>query len=149
MVISPFKELLPLLISILFATRLSIVPLALPLKLNTLFHVFNSGAEIISVNPQPLPVPSTNAMTIRKAYQDFAQGNVPAVFAAFDANIIGVRPDFAVEVRRDVLDEIDGPMLRHGLQGVHGVHIWTPRASELRPTPARLEERYELFRRAS
>jgi len=30
---------------------------------------------------------NTNAMTIRKAYQDFAQGNVPAVFAAFDTNI--------------------------------------------------------------
>ena len=30
---------------------------------------------------------NTNAMTIRKAYQDFAQGNVPAVFASFDTNI--------------------------------------------------------------
>jgi uncharacterized protein len=28
-----------------------------------------------------------NATIIRKAYADFAQGNVPAVFAAFDANI--------------------------------------------------------------
>lgn len=28
-----------------------------------------------------------NAAVIRKAYQDFAQGNVPAVFAAFDASI--------------------------------------------------------------
>jgi len=29
----------------------------------------------------------TNATIIRKAYQDFAQGNIPAVFAAFDAGI--------------------------------------------------------------
>ncbi|MBV9249981.1 MAG: nuclear transport factor 2 family protein [Acetobacteraceae bacterium] len=28
-----------------------------------------------------------NATIIRQAYQDFAQGNVPAVFGAFDANI--------------------------------------------------------------
>jgi uncharacterized protein len=28
-----------------------------------------------------------NATIIRKAYADFAQGNIPAVFAAFDANI--------------------------------------------------------------
>jgi uncharacterized protein len=28
-----------------------------------------------------------NAMIIRKAYQDFAQGNIPAVFAVFDASI--------------------------------------------------------------
>ncbi len=29
----------------------------------------------------------SNAAIVRKAYQDFAQGNIPAVFAAFDANI--------------------------------------------------------------
>ena len=47
--------------------------------------------------------------------------------AAFDANIIGIRPDYIVEVKRDVLDETDGPMLLHGLQGVHHSRIWTPR----------------------
>jgi ketosteroid isomerase-like protein len=29
----------------------------------------------------------SNAVIIRKAYEDFAQGNIPAVFAAFDAGI--------------------------------------------------------------
>jgi len=29
-----------------------------------------------------------NATIICKAYQDFAQGNIPAVFSAFDANIV-------------------------------------------------------------
>jgi len=29
----------------------------------------------------------TNAVTIRKAYEDFARGNIPAVFAAFDTAI--------------------------------------------------------------
>ena len=29
----------------------------------------------------------SNVTIIRKAYQDFAQGNIPAVFAAFDARI--------------------------------------------------------------
>src|SRR6516225_1088062 len=29
----------------------------------------------------------SNAMIVRKAYEDFAQGNVPAVFAAFDPSI--------------------------------------------------------------
>ena len=27
----------------------------------------------------------SNSVTIRKAYEDFAQGNIPSVFAAFDA----------------------------------------------------------------
>lgn len=68
--------------------------------------------------------------------------------AAFDANIIGIRPDRVVEVRRDVLEETDGPMLLHGLQGVHNSQIWTPRSPELQPAPDRLEERYEEFRKA-
>ena len=68
--------------------------------------------------------------------------------AAFDANIIGIRPDLAIEVRRDVLAEIDGPMLQHGLQGTHGVHIWVPARPDRRPAHENLEERYELFRAA-
>jgi hypothetical protein len=52
--------------------------------------------------------------------------------AAFDAYIIGVTPDLEVTVRLDVLQEIDGPMLQHGLQGSGDF----------------LAERYALFRRA-
>jgi putative restriction endonuclease len=69
--------------------------------------------------------------------------------SAFDNNIIGVRPDLILEVRKDVLDEIDGPMLLHGLQGMHGVRLTVPRQLRLRPAPDRLEERYAEFRRAS
>jgi putative restriction endonuclease len=43
--------------------------------------------------------------------------------AAFDCHIIGVNPDYRVEVRVDVLEEIDGPMLEHGLQGFHGSRL--------------------------
>jgi putative restriction endonuclease len=69
--------------------------------------------------------------------------------AAFDNNIIGVRPDLILEVRKDVLDEIDGPMLLHGLQGMQGVRLTVPHELRLRPAPDRLEERYAEFRRAS
>jgi putative restriction endonuclease len=47
--------------------------------------------------------------------------------AAFDLNIIGIRPDHVVEVREDILKEHDGPMLRHGIQEVQGQKIWVPR----------------------
>jgi hypothetical protein len=40
--------------------------------------------------------------------------------AAFDRDVIGITPDYVVEVRRDVLEQEDGPMLIHGLQGFHG-----------------------------
>jgi putative restriction endonuclease len=69
--------------------------------------------------------------------------------AAYDANILGIRPDLAVEVRADVLAETDGPMLLHGLQGVQGSHIWTPRQPALQPAPPNLEERYAMYRNAS
>jgi putative restriction endonuclease len=69
--------------------------------------------------------------------------------AAFDANILGVSPDHLVEIRTDVLAEHDGPMLRHGLQELHGARIALPRRSVDRPDPERLEVRYEEFRRAS
>ena len=39
--------------------------------------------------------------------------------AAFDKYFIGVRPDGLIEVRRDILEERDGPMLLHGLKQLH------------------------------
>jgi putative restriction endonuclease len=50
--------------------------------------------------------------------------------AAFDANIMGVRPDYILEVRAAVLQEHDGPMLRHGLQGIHGEALTLPHRTE-------------------
>lgn len=67
---------------------------------------------------------------------------------AFDANVLGIRPDLVVEVRRDILSEIDGPMLRHGLQEMAGTQLTVPRRAEWRPDRSRLEERYEEFRAA-
>jgi putative restriction endonuclease len=69
--------------------------------------------------------------------------------AAFDNDIIGIRPDLIIEVRSDVLREIDGPMLRHGLQGLHGASVTVPREAALQPARDRLEERYEQFQKAS
>lgn len=48
-----------------------------------------------------------------------------------------------------LLREIDGPMLRTGLQGFHGEAIAVPRRPEDRPDPVRLEARFERFVRAA
>ncbi len=69
--------------------------------------------------------------------------------AAYDADIIGVRPDLTVDVRADILAEIDGPMLRHGLQEMRDVKLLLPRARDARPDAVRLERRYEQFLHAS
>jgi putative restriction endonuclease len=68
--------------------------------------------------------------------------------AAFDAHILGVRPDYVIEIRTDILDEVDGPMLVHGIQGFQGMRIQLPRHEHLRPDSRRLAERYETFRQA-
>lgn len=68
--------------------------------------------------------------------------------AAFDANILGIRPDCVIEIRLDILEETDGPMLRHGLQDMNGATLLVPRRVELRPEQDRLEERYEAFQQA-
>ena len=67
---------------------------------------------------------------------------------AFDANIMGISPDRVIHIRRDVLEEIDGPMLRHGLQEMHGKAIRVPRQTVLCPKPEYLEERFARFRAA-
>jgi putative restriction endonuclease len=64
---------------------------------------------------------------------------------AFDAHIVGIRPDYVVEVRPDVLDDHDGPVLVHALQGVHGRRLEVPARRAARPDPALLAERYERF----
>ena len=68
--------------------------------------------------------------------------------AAFDRHFLGIRPDLVIEVRRDIMDEADGPMLRHGLQGFDGARIHAPRAVGLRPAEDFLAERFELFKKA-
>lgn len=66
--------------------------------------------------------------------------------AAFDQHILGIVPDtHRIQIRQDVLEEEDGPMLIHGLQGFHGHEIWTPDAAELRPRPDFLRQRFESF----
>jgi len=68
--------------------------------------------------------------------------------AAFDNQIVGIRPDFVIEVRSDVLSEHDGPMLLHGLQGMAGRSIEVPRDLQQRPSRTLLEQRFEIFRKA-
>ena len=53
----------------------------------------------------------------------------------------------AVEVRPDVLVEVDGPMLRHGIQDVHGWTIELPKRAVDRPDRDLLEQRWRTFTR--
>ena len=84
-----------------------------------------------------------------------SEGGVPEVsnglslckihHAAYDANILGVRPDLTVVVREDILLEHDGPMLQYGLQAMSGTTLTVPRMHANRPRTEALEQRFENF----
>ncbi|MGO8942440.1 MAG: HNH endonuclease [Syntrophobacteraceae bacterium] len=69
--------------------------------------------------------------------------------AAFDSFILGVSPDYRVHVRRDVLNEHDGPILRYGLQELHGIKLILPASTAKWPNRDALEWRFERFRGAA
>jgi putative restriction endonuclease len=68
--------------------------------------------------------------------------------SAYDAQILGIDPEARVHIRVDVLEEVDGPMLRYGLQAVHGTSLVLPKKEEMKPNRDFLAERFERFRAA-
>ncbi len=67
---------------------------------------------------------------------------------AYDKNFLGVTPDYEVRINQRLLDEIDGPMLLHGLQEMHGTRIHEPKRSADKPAKDRLAVRFEEFSNA-
>lgn len=65
--------------------------------------------------------------------------------AAYDQNFLGITPGYRVEIAHDLLEEVDGPMLKHGLQEMHGREIRLPARRAERPDPAALAERFASF----
>jgi len=68
--------------------------------------------------------------------------------SAFDQNIIGLNPDYKIVVREDILEEIDGPMLKYGIQRMHGQEIILPSRRKDWPDRERIELRYQTFKEA-
>ncbi|HLG40832.1 MAG TPA: HNH endonuclease [Chitinophagaceae bacterium] len=68
--------------------------------------------------------------------------------AAFDKNIMGIAPDYSIHVNKKVLKEIDGPMLKHGIQFFDKQELILPKKKELFPDKKRLEIRFDQFLKA-
>ena len=66
---------------------------------------------------------------------------------AFDVNILGISPDYNIHIREDILQEIDGPMLRHGIQDLNNQKITLPTREQDYPDRERLEMRFDKFRK--
>ena len=65
--------------------------------------------------------------------------------AAFDKFFLGIRPDHVIVIRQDILAETDGPMLRHGLQGLHNKRLFVPKKIDLQPSADLLARRWQRF----
>ena len=63
---------------------------------------------------------------------------------AFDQNLVGISPDYDVQVAPRLLEDEDGPMLDL-LKGFHGARITVPQSTAKRPDPELLARRYEQF----
>ena len=65
--------------------------------------------------------------------------------SAFDKSILGINEDYLIEVRKDILEEIDGPMLKYGLQEMHHRKIILPRSHRFNPDKQLIRERFDQF----
>lgn len=68
--------------------------------------------------------------------------------AAYDQNFLGIDADYKVHVRADLLQEVDGSILKYGIQAPQGKNLQELPASGLdRPDRELLGERLQNFRR--
>lgn len=64
---------------------------------------------------------------------------------SYDVNLLGITPDYVVRINEDLLNEVDGPMLRHGLQEMHGRTLQVPDRLTDRPSQEALAARFAQF----
>jgi putative restriction endonuclease len=65
---------------------------------------------------------------------------------AYDKNVLAIKPDYSVEIQEKVLREIDGPMLKYGLQEFQGSTILLPKRIDQHPDRDALAERYGRYK---
>lgn len=136
-----------------YVTRLAVARLHQAKFRHTVLAAYRESCSVCSLRHTQL-LDAAHILSDRHQHGDPVVTNGLALckihHAAFDGNILGIRPDHVVEIRHDILDERDGPMLRHGLQELHGGSLRVlPHRAQDRPDRERLSERYEQFRAAS
>lgn len=69
--------------------------------------------------------------------------------AAYDRQLLGISADYVVAINHELMEETDGPMLRHGLQEMNGRRLELPRRRSDWPDRDRLAARFKAFSAAS
>ena len=69
---------------------------------------------------------------------------------AYDANILGISPDYRIHIKESVLQTFDGPTLQHSLKEMHGELLrQIPEEKINRPDKDFLADRFGRFEKAS
>lgn len=104
----------------------------------TLKHGALLDAAHIVPDSEVLGVPTTpNGLALCKIHH-----------AAYDQNMLGITPDLDIQIATDVLAEVDGPMLQHGIQAMHGRRLTLPRRKADHPDRDLLAWRWDRFTQA-
>jgi len=64
---------------------------------------------------------------------------------AYDANLLGIDPDYYIHISEQLLNINDGPLLEEGLKSYQGKKIKLPKNVNQVPDKNRLEERFSVF----
>ena len=91
-------------------------------------HIVADGNESLG---QPLVV---NGLPLSKLHH-----------AGFDANLIGIDPDFRIHISSALLSINDGPMFEQGIKAIVGRKIRLPERERDIPDRDRLAERFACF----
>jgi putative restriction endonuclease len=123
-----------------------------PIFRERVLHAYSSSCAICSIKHREL-LDAAHIIGDSKPKGDPIVPNGIALckihHAAFDRNFIGIRPDYRIVVNADLLNEIDGPMLRHGIQEMNGSTIKLPHSTKLKPDTDRLAIRFHEFLNAN
>jgi putative restriction endonuclease len=103
--------------------------------------------------PEPLLLDAAHILEDRHAQlgQPVVQNGIPLSkihHAAFDANLIGIDPDYRIHVSEKLLTLHDGNFLQ-ALKDLNGRSLHLPQRPQDYPDPARLDMRFERFRKAA
>lgn len=134
-----------------YAHRLTLARLHQPVFRSRVLHAYGSRCAICRLHQARL-VDAAHIIPDGRPLGDPVVPNGLSLckihHAAYDADLLAVRPDLVVEVAPRILQERDGPMLLHGLQEMDGRRIEVPARRSARPDPERLDVRYREFRTA-
>ena len=92
------------------------------------------AAHIIPDSHESGSVDVTNGLSLCKIHH-----------SAYDLLFLGISPNFEVIINDDLLTEVDGPMLKHGIQEMHGRKILLPPSKAEWPKQENLEKRFLEF----